>query len=104
MMRHGWVLLLALLLVGCGSSYSKLKSEDQVPELAALAREGASRHNDTALVPTAPAGREPVRIAVHQIENPATDTLVVLVHGILADHSTWRFVAADLGRDHDLWL
>lgn len=104
MLRHGWVLLLALLLVGCGSSYSKLKSESQVPELAALAEEGAARQNHTVMVPTAARGREPVRIAVHQIENPATDTLVVLVHGILADHSTWRFLAADLGRDHDLWL
>lgn len=104
MVRHGWVLLLALLLVGCGTSYSKLKSESQVPELAALAQEGAARENHTIMVPAASPGSTPVRIAVHQFESPASDTLVVLVHGILADHSSWRFVAADLGRDHDLWL
>lgn len=87
---------------GCGSSYASLVSEDQVPELAALKAEAAAHPNHTALVPTG--DDPPLRVAFHQVDNPDSDSLIVLVHGILADHAAWRFVAADLGRDHDLWL
>jgi len=89
---------------GCGSTYSKLVSEDQVPELAALKQEAAGRENHTALVRTGSGKGPPVSLAIHKLENPSTDSLIIFVHGVLADHSTWRFVAADLGRDHDLWL
>jgi hypothetical protein len=100
--------VLAVALIGAGgcggSTYANLISEDQVPELVSLKQEAAARGNHTVLVPTGSASGKPVRIAIHQIDKPGTESLIVFVHGILADHSSWRYVAADLGRDHDLWL
>jgi pimeloyl-ACP methyl ester carboxylesterase len=98
-------ILASLAAAGCGSSsYARLASENDIGQLAILKREAATRPNHTVMVPTAAAAGRPVRIAIHQIDNPQTDQLIVLIHGVFADHKTWRFLAADLGRDHDLWL
>ncbi len=48
-------------------------------------------------------GGQIVRLAVTQVGAPQP-SVCVLVHGLLADHETWRYVAGALGSDHELWL
>ncbi len=51
-------------------------------------------------------GEPPVTVAgefLHTANGPS-DTLIVCLSGILADRSTWRFLAGPLGRTHDLLL
>jgi pimeloyl-ACP methyl ester carboxylesterase len=45
-----------------------------------------------------------LRVAVHQIEAPGHDRIMVFMHGVFSDASAWRFIVGDLAADHDLWL
>jgi pimeloyl-ACP methyl ester carboxylesterase len=103
--RVGWLLAVALLLAGCqSSSYSKLKDESSIPELAALEARTREHQNHTAMVPTKDLdGRHTIRVAVHQIEGEH-DRILVFLHGVFSDSTAWRFIVGDLAADHDLWL
>jgi pimeloyl-ACP methyl ester carboxylesterase len=94
---------------GCASetAYSRLCSEKNVPELAALGQRTRDHPNHTELVAThgvSPPEAPPLRVAVHEIVEPGHDRLLVFLHGVFSDSSAWRFIAGDLAEDHDLWL
>lgn len=81
-------------LVGCGKSrYALLVEESRVPELASLGRQYASHPNHTTLVRTAGIDNVPIRVAVHEVGPRGADHVVVFIHGVFADHRTWRYIA-----------
>src|SRR5579862_8791839 len=109
MNRRLWMLVAlaaawASLGAGCAShSYAKLKDEASIPELAALEAQTREHPNHTAMVEThGRPGGVALRVAVHQIEAPGHDRVLVFLHGVFSDSSAWRFIAGDLAKDHDL--
>lgn len=109
MNRSSWVVLALIAMCfagGCATSaYSRLKDENSIPELAALKQQTLAHANHTALVQThGRPGAPALRVAVHQIEAPGHDKVLVFLHGVFSDSSAWRFIAGDLAADHDLWL
>jgi pimeloyl-ACP methyl ester carboxylesterase len=81
----------------------RLPSETNSPMLARLAHTWASLSPEMTLCATTRSNHL-VHIAVHRI-HPASDRpVLVLVHGLLSDHTTWEYVAAELARDYELWL
>jgi pimeloyl-ACP methyl ester carboxylesterase len=45
-----------------------------------------------------------VTLAMHHLGGREDKPMLLFVHGILADHVTWKFVAADLASEYDVWL
>jgi len=106
--KVGLVCALALWLLssaGCVSSdYERLISEDDVPLLrdlkaAYLASEGATHR-----IRTMQNGAYPLEVLVKEAGNPDAERIVVMLHGTLSDHETWRFVAGDLAEDFHLLM
>lgn len=89
---------------GCTSHYQRLLSERTSPEHAALldARDGWP--TSLRLYPTKMAQGQPVRVALRETGNPFAPRAIVLIHGCLSDHRTWRFILGSLARDHRLLL
>jgi pimeloyl-ACP methyl ester carboxylesterase len=88
----------------CATTYSKLPRQAEVKDLAKLAEATAALPNHRGFVTVGSADGRPVRLAYRHTRNGDGKWLVVLLHGLLSDSRTWRFVAGDLGRDHDLLL
>ena len=80
-----------------------LPSEADCPMLKDLHHRYSKRPIQKKLVPAARAGHT-VNMAVFQTGNVGADRVAVLIHGCLADHETWRYVAGELGDDHELWI
>jgi pimeloyl-ACP methyl ester carboxylesterase len=100
---HALVLVfVASVLAACASPQARLVGEDSVSELHAFKVLTAGFPNHTALVPTTDPSGVPVRIAVHKIGDGAHEHTLVMLHGVFADHSTWRFVQGALAHDNDL--
>lgn len=97
-------LMLAAALCGCGSSYKQLVSEHGIADLREAARATIDGGNRTLVTTTHGADGQKVRLAVHELESPTKDRILVLIHGVMADHTTWRFIAGDLARDHGVWI
>jgi len=97
-------LVLAGLLFGCGSSYNQLVSEHSIPDLRDAVQATTNGGNRTLVTTTHGADGQTVRLAIHELESPTKDRILVLIHGVFADHTTWRFVAGDLARDHGVWI
>jgi pimeloyl-ACP methyl ester carboxylesterase len=95
---------LATLLTACASPLSRLPSEHDVPRLATLVEQAHAFQNHTYLEPTQIAGETPVRLAVHETGGPTPGRIVVLVHGVFTDSTTWRYIQGALVGDHELWL
>jgi pimeloyl-ACP methyl ester carboxylesterase len=55
------------------------------------------------MVPTERDGKV-VRVAIFRTGEDNPGSLIILVHGVMASRATWRYVAADLARDHEVWL
>jgi pimeloyl-ACP methyl ester carboxylesterase len=89
-------------LVGCATS-AGLPRERDIPELARLGQVYDHIPAKVTLVPTQRAGHE-VKVAVHELGAGNRDKLAILLHGVLADADTWRYVAAELSTDYDVWL
>lgn len=99
------LLLLALHLVtGCSRHYRQLSSATQIPDLAVLESEARSRPASVSYVEVQGPDEPVIRIALEETGRGSTDRLVVLLHGLLSDRRTWRFVVGDLGRDHRVLL
>lgn len=108
-MRRGLMIRALLLAVctvaaGCGVNYSRLVSENSIPDLRDAKRATVDGGNHTVTATTQGADGQQVRMAVHELDGPVKDRVLVLIHGVLADHETWRFVAGNLARDHGVWL
>src|SRR5262245_15350675 len=84
-------------------SRSTLPSEKDIPFLATLSAAFDQLPRKTTLVPTDCSNRI-VQVAVHELGSGDRDSLIMLVHGVLACQRVWRFVAPELARDHDVWL
>jgi pimeloyl-ACP methyl ester carboxylesterase len=80
-----------------------LPSEADSPILSDLHRRYTSRRIHKQLVPAARGGHT-ANIAVFQTGHVGADRVAVLLHGCLADHDTWWYVAGALGDDHELWI
>lgn len=97
-------LTIALLLVtgqaGCAPTYKTLVLEDDVPALARLKQAAAEWPTLTTRVPTRIGDEPAVCVAIHETGTQAANRVVILIHGCLADHRTWRFLVGDLGADH----
>lgn len=94
----------ALGLVSCVSTaYRSMKSEDAMPELAALKAKTRAAGKETFQVPVTAMGVT-TTLAVHQVGNGRRGRALVLVHGMLSGDQTWRFIAGELARDYDLYL
>ena len=49
-------------------------------------------------------GGHTANLAVFRTGKVGSDRVAVLIHGVLADHRTWWYVAGALGEDQELWL
>jgi pimeloyl-ACP methyl ester carboxylesterase len=100
------ILGLLLGLCGCAGDYAKLSPEASVPQLAALHRRTIDAGNHTTLVETRGQSGLPVRVAVHETTagGEGHGRILVMLHGIMADHRTWRFLAGQLAPEYDLML
>lgn len=80
-----------------------LPLEADCPELKDLHERYSRRPMKQKIIPTTRSGRT-VNLAGFQTGKLGADRVAVLLHGCLADHETWRYVAGELGVDHELWL
>src|SRR5688572_29319539 len=95
--------LLACILPACSSRYAALKDERddglyaKNDEHACLCRElGACHSIDHKIVTRGVSGTQ-VHVMIHEIAPtetaaPPDAAPVVLIHGVFADHSSWRFI------------
>lgn len=98
------VLVACIAASGCAGRYSRLVPENSLADLRDAKRATIDGGNHTVTVNTSGADGQKVRIAVHQLDGPVKDRVLVMIHGVMADHTTWRFVAGNLARDHAVWL
>ena len=100
-----FLLLIPGLLFACRSAhYDSLRSEDEIPKLRRLKDQLSRLPFRTRHVQAGTVRSRPLHMAFHEIGEGTRDRAVVLIHGMLSDSGTWRFLAGDLGRDHDLIL
>jgi len=95
-----------LLLGGCATTYRSLISEDSVPILAALKAQAAKYPSHTEFFDTEYLNQPTLRIALHVTGNQqnAKERVMVLIHGVLADSESWRFLRGDLAKDYRMLM
>jgi pimeloyl-ACP methyl ester carboxylesterase len=93
-----------VLLAGCASPYRKLSASTDVPRLSRLERHAATLPGRTYRIPVEGREGDLRRLTVEEIGEGDGERLVVLLHGVLSDRTTWRYVAGDLGRSEHLML
>ena len=84
--------------------YNCLLSESQIPEFKAHAEADATLPEKIVFKTTCRANEPPVRIAVHQRGPGTNDCILIMIHGILASHDSWRYLTGDLSSNFDLWI
>lgn len=96
-------LMLAAALAGCShSTYARLESEQDIPALKHMLDQRPTL--SLAHVPTYGAtGEARLDVGVWE-EAPESDRVTILIHGVLADSSAWRFVSGPLSDGTDLML
>lgn len=98
-----WRVLLAIWLVaglcGCGATYDSLKCERDCVQYREYCRLRDDQPGKDCTVEVDYGGSGRVPIALHTFGSPSKHAMV-MVHGLLSDSKAWRFVAADLSRDH----
>ena len=106
-MRVRLTLLLALGLpvTACTSyHYDRLAPLDEIEELSALSRRSRKLPLVEGRVEVGRTG-DGVPIHLAYVESPPrSDWLVVMIHGLLASHRSWEFMAAEIASEHDLLL
>src|SRR2546423_15484700 len=79
---------------GCTNYYARLPREADVPTLAAATQRTIILRAESFLVETATnPGEPPFRLALHETGTGRHDRVVILLHGLLADSQTWRYLA-----------
>lgn len=91
-------------MTNCNWTYPNLPSERQIPEFGHVLDAADSLPRLLRRPVTLGPDGVPVRLAVHQWGEGTNETVLVFIHGVLADHGTWRLVAGALGGKYDLWL
>ena len=92
---------------GCGSyAISRMPSEDAIPSLAVSKQNAARYYTSTTLVPTSldDSTGQIYNIALHETGNDSTNHVLVMLHGVFTDHSSWRYIQGRLVDDYKLWL
>jgi len=79
-----------------------LASDIDIPELRELARAWAARTETISYEMTLRDG-VPARIAVRQIQGPNSNTVYVCIHGLFGESANWKYVAAALCRQNEVW-
>lgn len=88
--------LAGFLLSGCVGAVPRLRSEwDDPARSQVLARYESVRKVVTRVPVTLPSGHR-TTVEVEERGTGTAERLVVLVHGVMSDRRTWRYVAADL--------
>jgi len=96
--------LAAALLAGCARS-PRLPSQAEFSNLAPLIKAFDATPKRASLVSVPGAGGAPaLRLAITQLGAGDRHHLIVMVHGLMADQSTWRFLAGGLASDQQLLL
>lgn len=98
------VLILMVVLAACAPTYKKLPLLDDVPELKALSERGESRRIRVWRFPVGEIDGAPYSIVAEETGVERTDVLVVPIHGLVSDRTTWQFVSGHLGETHRLWI
>jgi pimeloyl-ACP methyl ester carboxylesterase len=88
----------------CAPTYKRLPLLDQVPEMKALVEQSDARRIRLWRLPVGTVDGVPYAIAAEETGAPRNDVLVVPVHGLVSDRSTWHFVSGHLGTTHRLWI
>lgn len=86
------------------SLYARLPSELSVSEIAALVEADRALPEQTLLFPTERQNEPVVQVAVHLRGSGTHACVLVLIHGVLASHESWRYVTGELASDFDLWI
>jgi pimeloyl-ACP methyl ester carboxylesterase len=89
---------------GCASTYALFAAEKDIPSCAQWLEEARSVPAEVRRVEAGTVEGRPFRLEVEERGTGARDRLLVLVHGVLSDRRTWRFMVGSLGADHDLLL
>ena len=99
--EHGGEQLMAL--ADYQQALDALPREADCPVLRELHARYASRPIEPQDIPVTRAGRT-ANLAVWRTGRLGAPHVIAFVHGILADHRTWTYIAGALGEDHELWL
>ncbi|MHC5065598.1 MAG: alpha/beta fold hydrolase [Planctomycetota bacterium] len=97
-------LFLSLLLPACGGLYQQLRPESEISDLADLSQSCTEMPGKLSLIQVGMAEGKPFRIAIEEKGSGQRERMIIMIHGVLADRSVWKYVAGDLGQDHDLLL
>ncbi len=105
-MKHlgSLVLILWVALTGCAPTYKKLPVLDAVPELKMLSERSDARQIRLWTLPVGEIDGTPYSIVAEETGTQRADVLVVPIHGLVSDRTTWRFVSGHLGDTHRLWI
>jgi pimeloyl-ACP methyl ester carboxylesterase len=96
--------LVAPLLGACVStSADHLRSEAET-DLAGLCESWEALPRNRMLVPTRIGDGPTVDVSIYEIGDPSSERLNVMVHGVNANHRSWRFVVGALGEEQDTLL
>jgi pimeloyl-ACP methyl ester carboxylesterase len=96
------VAALCIVVAACGSAYSKLRPETEIPECRAWLATAADAPATVHMVESGAPGGPSLRLAIEERGTGDSPRVDVLIHGILSDHRTWRYVATALAREHDV--
>jgi len=81
----------------------QLASEMDVPALSALSRTWAKSSLTTNFVNTV-SHDQPARLAVWKLGSNRGGPIVVCLHGLFGSHNSWKYAAAALANDYEVWL
>jgi pimeloyl-ACP methyl ester carboxylesterase len=98
------VLIAAAVLGACSPAYKRLPTLTDVPELEALVRDNEHRQQRLWNLPVGTADDVPYSIVAEETGSNREDELVVLIHGLASDRTTWQFVSGHLGKTRRLWI
>jgi pimeloyl-ACP methyl ester carboxylesterase len=100
------IVLMLTVSVAYAGGFKKLRPANEVPTLHDLILIGESLPRQYHAIETAAEGEPSQRIVIEVVGEGDEDAeeIIVMIHGILSDRRTWRFMAADLGTDHLVML
>src|SRR5688572_24795427 len=87
---------MAIVVTLSGCTGMRLPSENAVDELAALKSAAATTPERTTRVPIGRHAGRTVHLAVHETGGGRAPRVVVMLHGVLADSRSWRFLRPGL--------
>ena len=99
------VLVTALAIMpACTSFYYDLSPESDILGLAESGRKADELPSEVLRYTVASPADVPVQVAVEETGWGHGQRLIVMIHGVLSDRRTWRYVVGTLGQYHDLLL